>query len=1190
MKYQKTIIAYIIASLLPNIASSANLVVTPDSPDQISAPVGPIDNILFETNGTDIEKSLGQNKDIDKLEVTNGLAMNEDTVWDAKVVFNMSAKEMVFGGNGIEFGSSIPLNGHLPSPSILNIEADSFTSIATGSGKAIIVDGQSAVNVGGKEARVHNVLLKAGNTSALYSSEQSSINVFGDDITIESASDNSYASTLYTTSEGSINLDASNNLTVTNTGGSTSVAVKQSGDISLSASNKLVIAGTNSADAVSLEQSDGKTGHITLTGDSIDIAGTIKSNGGNVDRAKIEINAHQALVVNASSSESGAISVKNKSTIDMNVGNFSITNESQSEKSSAIDVNFKNGNGGQLLGQFAGTGTLKGVSGLFNSNGKVELNGMSQNSNLVVSAGIAGILTKSREGTQIKDSSYLVQLRYDKPIEDKWYSPIGTDGLSGLGSVNSSLILENAIADGKQLAVDADVDVINQKTSGLLAVGTYGSKLSLTNFESVDITVKNKGAGSSTYGIRSVSGIISGQDLGTLDVTVANGWGIYSSSYGAGYSKGNIELSASKTFIDATGVNGVGIEANDMGYATLNVKDVLSIVGQSAIKVASQQSNVSINAETIDQGLIKGDWTVDEGKIVANLGSNTQIEGALTSTRQGTIDLTLKDKATLIGSTSLGADNLGVINVKMGQGSVWHMTDNSVASSLNFNGTTINFSQGVLGSTTPPSAYHSLTTKTFEGNGNTLLMRIDLANEASDNLALDQMTITDKAQGTHVVGITIEGKDLVGDKMNSVNWLVSQGADSHMTITNAQGGNTFSGRGMLSVWSLSFVANGEEDKLTTDEGRKEIAGITTGVGEGDWYLVRTDIEEPDPKPDPDPDPKPDPTPDPDPLPPEVNDNLNMGTSAAQAMGWLAEKSDLRKRLGEIRYGSQAGAWAKVDARQERVGSGHGFKSESYGIHVGYDTLVATKEASSWLVGGALRYSNSDQEGLGITGNTGELDQYSAKLYGTWMHEGGSYADLVLQAGYYDQSLSGLDNVGTGTSKAYYDTFGVGASIEVGHMFTFANAQDDRPWFNHWFIEPQVELSYFYSKGENYKTSTGLMVDQGNADFFNARAGFVLGKKFNLGSIDSLDKRYFQLSVIGGVNHEFLGDQTIRYKGVDGVSKSFDAADMDGTRFYYGIDADWQMTQNLRAYARIEREEGNAYTKDYDVSIGVKYQF
>lgn len=313
------------------------------------------------------------------------------------------------------------------------------------------------------------------------------------------------------------------------------------------------------------------------------------------------------------------------------------------------------------------------------------------------------------------------------------------------------------------------------------------------------------------------------------------------------------------------------------------------------------------------------------------------------------------------------------------------------------------------------------------------------------------------------------------------------------------------------------------------------------------------------------------------------DNLLLGTSAAQAMSFSKDDKTLRHRMGEVRYGTQDGSWVRVDAQKDRFETG--FKQKTYGLMVGYDSLTERKKGSVWLLGGAFRYANSDQEALATRQVDGELEQYSVKMYGTWIHDKGSYADIVLQAGRFDQEVNGLDNVGTGTAKADYTTYGFGASVEVGHTFKFSqNAQTN----DHWFVEPQFQLSYFYAKGKDYTTSTGLRVEQGNADFLTGRAGAVFGKKFNLGSIT--DPRYFQLAFTGGLNHEFMGDQNIRYIGVDGASQTLKAHGIDGTRLYYGLTADWQCTDMLRAYAYFEREEGDGYTQDYDINIGLKYLF
>ncbi len=572
----------------------------------------------------------------------------------------------------------------------------------------------------------------------------------------------------------------------------------------------------------------------------------------------------------------------------------------------------------------------------------------------------------------------------------------------------------------------------------------------------------------------------------------------------------------------------------------------------------------------------------------------------------------------------------GSVDMTLSGGAIWNAlevtynpdkpnaSDNSPENVLNIlrlnNGATLNISRPDHLSSFPLiyGGYESVRViSTFAINDGNIIFDTDITENEVEGIgnthpSTDQVILKGDTSGTGAVQVKFKPGKVPDKKFHSLNWLISQ-QNGSMTLTGPNGTTAFSGRGMVSLWSLAFVPEGQESLLNTEEGRNSLSNTSNGAG--NWYLIRkdqwVDDPEPEPKPEPDPSPNPDPTPEqpddpqpeptPDPvLPPEIEQNITIGTSTSQALAYMADLEDLRKRIGEVRYGAQDGLWAKAFTKQDSVDGHHGrgFEQETYGINIGFDRLVGTNEASTWLLGAAFRYGTSDQEGLGVAGaSTGELDEYSVKAYATWMHDSGSYADFVLQAGRYEQELNGVDNTGLGSSHADYHTYGYGASIEVGHMFSIANGEDDRPWFNHWFIEPQFELSYFRALGADYHTSTGMKVEQDDADFLTGRAGVVIGKKFNYGSVNDLDKRYFQIAAIGGVKHEFLGgDQTIHYQGVDQVRASVKADDIAGTRAYYGVNMDWQLTQNLRLYGEVSREEGDGYTKDYDVSVGLKYNF
>lgn len=640
---------------------------------------------------------------------------------------------------------------------------------------------------------------------------------------------------------------------------------------------------------------------------------------------------------------------------------------------------------------------------------------------------------------------------------------------------------------------------------------------------------------------------------------------------------------AAKTALYAVGNSSQWLKASDIvidSYYGIHIWD------QAQVNVDAT-NELFLNADREVDGLT----VLANGNAAVNINKNVDkpsrvlMHGELRSINDGEINVQFGKHSSFTGFTSSEAysDNTaGTINLNFDNKSTWTLIESSTLTSLEMDDSLLDFSswqgnQDVI-STRAERSYHSLTTQNFSGNDNNFLMHIDLANESETNVLTDQFIITGSATGTNTATIAFDGSDVV-NKTHSTNWLISQGAGSNMTVSAPDGGNQYAPNGGISWWALKFVPESQNaGDLTSDEWN---ALNNKGEGAGKWYLVQTD------------EPSQGGNTGHAPLPPEAEQIQNLGSSVAQAVGWLSEKNDLRRRLGEVRYGSQAGAWAKAFTRQDRAEGFryNGFKQESTGIHIGYDTFASQNEHTAWLVGATFRYAHSKQEGIETAyGGDGKLNEYSVKVYATWMHESGSYMDILAQVGYYDQEINGLNNVGNGSFDADYHNWGYGASVEVGHMFTVSNGSDDRPWYNHWFIEPQLELSYFYVKGEDFKTSTGLKVEQGDADFLTGRAGLVVGKKVNYGTLNDLDKRWYQIGVIGGVTHEFLGDQTITFTGTEGKSAEVKGHGLGGTSFYYGMTADWQVSDNVRLYGEVSREEGEHYTKDYGVNVGFKYSF
>ena len=803
--------------------------------------------------------------------------------------------------------------------------------------------------------------------------------------------------------------------------------------------------------------------------------------------------------------------------------------------------------------------------------------------------------------------------------------------------------------------MNINLDVKNMKVNNKSLTGTWedhaagiyvakGSHFTTGEDVTLNITVSGDGSGLERKTLVPIHGIIVGQDEAAAKYS-----GEHSKVTLNGSTNINLSVNSSKNNGRYSGISVVGgskLEANAPVLIQSQLKEKIDFSEDQKIDIYGVSAGTYLPDTQIASGSHCGSANFNNGLIVKTpvgynpalnhftaLHSNNtkrysgefggiyidnrrsqnvvQIEGLTKTEWSGFINLILSGKDSFISgameSIRYNGSRDGFIYLTLENGATWNVLENldrdkdywyNKRESQVYN---IDLASGGSINLSRPDHYNKFfeqspyqTVKVWDylkGNDGRMIFDMNLVeekeNEDEEDRLTDQIIVTNKAEGTHTAQIKFIGDmgKLDPQKRYSYNWLVSQGDDSNMTLTNSTGGSDFSGRGWVSVWNLVFVPEGEEDLLTTEEGRKQLTN--TGVGKGNWHLVKVDkwVDDPPVNPPVDPD-KPI-------IPPEVQDNITVANSASMALAYDADLEDLRTRLGEVRYGAQDGLWAKAFAKQNRLsGSGlPGFKQEIYGLNLGLDHLVKADEESAWLFGGAFRYSDADQKGLGVGYTTGTLQEYSGKLYATWMHDKGSYADFVLQAGRYEQELDGFDNTGMDKSKADYGTWGFGASVEVGHMFSFGENVDDRQWFNHWFLEPQLQLSYFRAKGADYTTSTGLKVDQGDADYLTGRAGVVLGKKFNYGSINDLDKRYFQIALIGGVKHEFIdGDQDITYTGVDGDSLKVSARDIDGTRFYYGVNADWQLARDWRLYAKFEREKGNDFCEDYDVSVGFKYAF
>lgn len=130
--------------------------------------------------------------------------------------------------------------------------------------------------------------------------------------------------------------------------------------------------------------------------------------------------------------------------------------------------------------------------------------------------------------------------------------------------------------------------------------------------------------------------------------------------------------------------------------------------------------------------------------------------------------------------------------------------------------------------------------------------------------------------------------------------------------------------------------------------------------------------------------------------------------------WLSDLEDLRQRLGEVRLGADNGIWTKVSyARYRTSGLGDGkVKSIDYSIHVGADGTLYKNNGHKFFTGFSFKGGHTDMKAARAAG-TGDLNHYTWKLYGTYVHEKGSYADIVASVGTFNNRFRGYHDSWTG---------------------------------------------------------------------------------------------------------------------------------------------------------------------------------
>lgn len=121
-------------------------------------------------------------------------------------------------------------------------------------------------------------------------------------------------------------------------------------------------------------------------------------------------------------------------------------------------------------------------------------------------------------------------------------------------------------------------------------------------------------------------------------------------------------------------------------------------------------------------------------------------------------------------------------------------------------------------------------------------------------------------------------------------------------------------------------------------------------------------------------------------------------------------------------------------------------------------------------------------------NHSRVESVGAKFYAAWLGDKGQYIDSVLSVNRYHNKLS-AKNIDESISTADYHNYGLGLSVEIGHCLEFTQTSK----LGSWFIDPQVQLSYFRANGASFHFSNDMKVRVKSTDSLNGRLGIDLGK-------------------------------------------------------------------------------------------------
>ncbi len=585
-----------------------------------------------------------------------------------------------------------------------------------------------------------------------------------------------------------------------------------------------------------------------------------------------------------------------------------------------------------------------------------------------------------------------------------------------------------------------------------------------------------------------------------------------------------------------------------------------NIIGNSGVSTLSLAKNGDVAG---------GNVQAANGAIINfNLGNGAYFEGRVDdykdadNTNWNTIDRNLFDSAFVTENTDEnGKMTSGKVNMELGNGAVWNVTEQSWVTNLSGNGTVVlvgevnqndeNLESNIYTEGTGGYAVHI---GKLEGN-NTFVVNLNPDNYASS----DMIYIYDgSSAGTQNLRINNE-QEVLNALQNDGDRIRFATAAKTATTEGAGFGDDYvvRGRGVInSGFSIDYV------DYATDTDNGNYNGTAGAVKPGDEYIENTYGAVAD------------------------SQNLYLVRDSSKDAG-LSDSGKtvinmsranyknavymdrLNKRLGEARYFNneeEQGMWVRL--RHDRIGLDGEFRSQNTMYEMGYDVKQDCDNGER-RVGMAIDYMDGSTSYSNIIGE-GETKRYGLWLYDTWLGDKGHYTDYVLKWGHLDNDFDIRDKDSLVDITGDYSNNVFSASAEYGKKNDMGGG---------WYFEPQAQLQFARVTGADYVTSQDTKVSLDGINSLIGRAGFRLGRDLNENSTV-----YIKADLL----HEFLGDQDITATDITGTLR--EEYENEGTWYDVGFGFATALSNNSYAFMDFEKSFGNDNDETYQINAGVQWTF